>query len=109
MSQKRWGTKEILVGTHLWMSALEQIKYADSDPKIISDVFCTNYSLEEDYVSYIVERGGDHDRNGSDVFIPIFDNMNKKFKSELSGELSSEVIDEFMTPEYSLVFRKCWT
>lgn len=96
-------------GRHpLWMSTFDQIEYGDSDPKIIADIFGTNYDPNSDYVLYIVDLGEDHLENGSDVFVPTFSNMRDKLKTEFAGELNPELIDKVMTAEYSVKFREHW-
>ena len=97
-------------GRHpLWMSTFDQIEYADSDPKIIADVFGTNYDPNQDYVLYVIDRGEDHEQNGSDVFVPTFANIKEKLKMEFTGELEPHLIDKVMTPEYSEKFREHWS
>nr|WP_318782685.1 RHS repeat-associated core domain-containing protein [Pseudoalteromonas prydzensis] len=97
-------------GRHpLWMSTFDQIEYADSDPKIIADVFGTNYDPNQDYVLYVIDRGEDHEQNGSDVFVPTFSNIKEKLKIEFAGELDPHLVDKVMTPEYSKKFRKHWS
>ncbi|MCH8498311.1 MAG: hypothetical protein LAT63_07525 [Marinobacter sp.] len=97
-------------GRHpLWMSTFDQIEAADTDPALIAAVFGTRYEPDKDYVLYIVDRGEDHETNGSDVFVPTFENMRVKLKSEFAGELDPEMIDKVMTEEYALEFRQHWS
>ncbi|PSU29086.1 hypothetical protein C9I99_25515 [Photobacterium lutimaris] len=57
---------------------------------------------------YIIDRGENLDIDGSDIFVPTFENMRTKLKSEFEGELSPELIDKVMTEEYSEKFRGHW-
>ncbi|PSU26969.1 hypothetical protein C9I99_26795 [Photobacterium lutimaris] len=57
---------------------------------------------------YIIDRGENLDIDGSDIFVPTFENMRTKLKSEFEGELSPKLIDKVMTEEYSEKFREYW-
>jgi len=96
-------------GRHpLWTTTFDQLERADTDPKLIADIFGTNYDPNQDYVLYIIDRGEDFDIDGSDIFVPIFENMKEKLKSEFAGDISPEMIDKVMTPEYAEEFRGHW-
>ena len=45
-------------GRHpLWMSTFDQVENADSDPKLIAELFGTKYDPNSKYVMYIVDMG----------------------------------------------------
>jgi hypothetical protein len=96
-------------GRHpLWMSTFDQVENADSDPKLIAELFGTKYDPNSKYVMYIVDMGENHGVDGPDIFVPTFDNMKTKLKTEFSGEFPPDHIDKIMTPEYADEFKKHW-
>lgn len=96
-------------GRHpLWMSTFDMIERADSDPALIADVFGTKYDPNKEYTLYIVDRGENYLIDGSDTFVPTFDNMKSKLKDEFAGDIKPDLIDQVMTPEYSEEFRAHW-
>lgn len=96
-------------GRHpLWLSTFDMIERADTDPRIIADVFGTHYDPNKKYVMYILDRGENYEIDGSDLFVPTYENMRKKLKDEFAGEISPELIDSVMSPEYSSEFRGHW-
>lgn len=96
-------------GRHpLWMSTFDQVENADSDPKLIAELFGTKYDPNSKYVMYIVDMGENHGVDGPDIFVPTFDNMKTKLKTEFSGEIPPDHIDKIMTPEYADEFKKHW-
>ena len=96
-------------GRHpLWMSTFDMIERADSDPALIADVFGTKYDPNKEYTLYIIDRGENYQIDGSDTFVPTFENMKSKLKEEFAGDIKPELIDQVMTPEYSEEFREHW-
>ncbi|WNO60343.1 hypothetical protein [Rheinheimera sp. MMS21-TC3] len=96
-------------GRHpLWMSTFDMIERADTDPELIADVFGTKYDPKKEYSLYIIDRGENYLVDGSDTFVPTFENMKSKLKSEFTGDIQPELIDEVMTPEYADEFRVHW-
>ncbi|WP_397471218.1 hypothetical protein [Rheinheimera sp.] len=96
-------------GRHpLWMSTFDMIERADTDPALIADVFGTEYNPGKEYTLYIIDRGENYLTDGSDTFVPTFDNMKAKLKNEFAKDIKPELIDEVMTPEYSDEFRAHW-
>ena len=96
-------------GRHpLWMSTFDMIERADSDPALIADVFGTKYDPNKEYTLYIIDRGENYQIDGSDTFVPTFENMKSKLKQEFAGDIKPELIDQVMTPEYSEEFREHW-
>lgn len=96
-------------GRHpLWMSTFDMIERADTDPALIADVFGTKYDPNKGYTLYIIDRGENYQTDGSDAFVPTFNNMKSKMKDEFTGDIKPELIDDIMTPEYSEEFRNHW-
>lgn len=96
-------------GRHpLWMSTFDMIERADSDPALIADVFGTKYDPNKEYTLYIIDRGENYQIDGSDTFVPTFDNMKSKLKEEFADDIKPELIDQVMTQEYSEEFREHW-
>ncbi|MDP5134643.1 hypothetical protein ORJ04_01600 [Rheinheimera baltica] len=96
-------------GRHpLWMSTFDMIERADTDPALIADLFGTKYNPNKEYTLYIVDRGENYLTDGSDTFVPTFDNMQSKLKDEFSGDIKPELIEQVMTAEYSEEFRAHW-
>lgn len=96
-------------GRHpLWMSTFDQVENADSDPKLIAELFGTNYDPDKKYVMYIVDMGEDFEKNGTDLFVPTFENMKAKLTNEFEGEISSENINTMMSAEYAAEFKGHW-
>ncbi|MBZ9611677.1 hypothetical protein [Rheinheimera maricola] len=97
-------------GRHpLWMSTFDMIERADTDPALIADVFGTEYSPDKEYTLYIIDRGENYQIDGSDTFVPTFNNIASKLKNEFSGDIEPEIIDNVMTPEYAEDFREHWS
>lgn len=97
-------------GRHpLWMSTFDMIERADTDPALIADVFGTEYSPDKEYTLYIIDRGENYQIDGSDTFVPTFNNIASKLKNEFAGDIEPEIIDKVMTPEYAEEFREHWS
>ncbi|MGR5150158.1 hypothetical protein ACQKP8_26880 [Photobacterium alginatilyticum] len=90
------------------MSTFDQAENADTDAKTLAALFGTKYDPQKSYVMYIIDRGENFELDGSDIFVPTFENIRKKLKTDFNGELSPKIIDEIMNENYSSQFRLYW-
>src|SRR5690606_2921791 len=54
-------------------------------------------------------RGENYQIDGSDTFVPTFNNIAGKLKNEFAGDIEPKTIDKVMTPEYAEEFRGHWS